>query len=360
MYYSSLFVSDKPLYFENFDLDSVVTPVNIKRFKQLLDETGYDKKKSEYLIEGFTNGFDIGYRGNEKVKLQAQNLKLNGGPGDKLVLWNKVMKEVHEKQYVGPFQKIPYEYYIQSPIGLIPKDNGCDSRLIFHLSYPRGKGFSLNQNTLDHMCSVQYPDFNRAIELCQLAGIGCKLSKSDMKSAFRNLGILERQWKYLVMTTQSPIDDRWYFFIDKHLPFGAAISCAVFQAFSNAIAHIVRVKSRKDNVNYLDDFLFIAMLKALCDAQVDLFLSICHQINFPVFLEKTFYGTTQLVFLGLLIDTVCQLVLIPMEKVKKARDLISDALQKAKGKIKVKHLQAICGYLNFLGKCILPGRAFTR
>ena len=181
-----------------------------------------------------------------------------------------------------------------------------------------------------------------------------------MKSAFRNLGILERQWKYLVMTTQSPIDDRWYFFIDKHLPFGAAISCAVFQAFLNAIAHIVRVKSGKDNVNYLDDFLFIAMLKALCDAQVDLFLSICHQINFPVLLEKTFYGMTQLVFLGLLIDTVCQLVLTPPEKVKKARDLISDALQKAKGKIKVKHLQAICGYLNFLGKCILPGRAFTR
>ena len=29
------------------------------------------------------------------------------------------------------------------------------------------------------------------------------------------------------------------YFVDKCLPFGAAISCAIFQALSNAIAHLV-------------------------------------------------------------------------------------------------------------------------
>ena len=93
------------------------------------------------------------------------------------------------------------------------------------------------------MCSVTYPDFSKAIELCRRAGKGCKLSKSDMRAAFRNLGILRRQWKFLVMKAQSPIDHKWYYFVDKCLPFEASISCAIFQAFSVAIAHIVRVKS---------------------------------------------------------------------------------------------------------------------
>ena len=217
----------------------------------------------------------------------------------------------------------------------MPKDNRRDTRLIFHLSYPRNKGLSLNENTQAHMCTVTYPDFNKVIELCRKARRACKTSKSDMKSAFRNLGILRSQWKYLIMKAQSPVDNKWYYFVDKCLPFGAAISCAIFQAFSNAVAHIVKIKSG-EKINYLDDFLFIALLKAMCDARIELFLSICRRINFPVVLEKTVYATTQIV---LLIDTVTQLVLLPTEKIDKVHDIISKALNKPKGKVTVKQLQ---------------------
>ena len=55
-----------------------------------------------------------------------------------------------------------------------------------------------------------------------------------MKSAFRNLGILKKQWKFLIMKAESPIDGKTYYIVDKCLPFGAAISCALFQAFSDA------------------------------------------------------------------------------------------------------------------------------
>ena len=151
-----------------------------------------------------------------------------------------------------------------------------------------------------------------------------------------------------------------YYFIDKCLPFGAAISCAHFQVFSDAIAHILRVKSKQDNINYLDDFLFSALLTAFCNAQVDLFLEVCNQINFPVSIEKTYYSSTQMVFLGFLIDSVSQLVMIPEEKICKGKDLIMGVLKSKHGKITLKQLQQICGFLNFLGHCIVPGRVFTR
>ena len=123
-----------------------------------------------------------------KVKQTVQNLKF-WGVGNKTVLWNKVMKEVKLKRYAGPYEEIPYEYYIQSPIGLVPKDGRKQTRLIFHLSYPRGRGTSLNQNTPQDLCTVKYPEFDKAIQLCTKVGIKCNLAKSDMTSAFRHLSI---------------------------------------------------------------------------------------------------------------------------------------------------------------------------
>ena len=202
--------------FENFDLTNIVTPVDAKVLRELLIETNYDRAKTDVLIDGFINGFDIGYRGHLAVQMKSPNLKFRK-IGNKIQLWNKVMKEVKLKRYAGPFKDIPYHSYIQSPIGLVPKNGGKDTRLIFHLSYSRNTGRSLNANTPKKLCTVCYPDFNKAIELCRKAGIGCKLSKSDMTSAFRNLGIRKSQWRWLIMKAESPFDNKIYYFVDKCL-----------------------------------------------------------------------------------------------------------------------------------------------
>ena len=233
---------------------------------------------------------------------------------DKIVLWNKVMKEVKLKRYAGLFEQIPFKHYIQLPIGLVPKDGGKDIRLIFHLSYPRGEdSSSVNTNTNKERCKVKYPDFAKAIQLCIKAGRSCNLAKSDMKSAFRNLCIRVLDFMLLVMMAISPLDGKPYYFVDKCLLFGASISCSHFQAFSDAIAHILKVRTGKDNVNYLDDFMFIALLRAMCEAQLDIFLKICAQINFPVSVEKTVGACSLMTFLGFLIDARCQLVMIPSD-----------------------------------------------
>ena len=193
---------------------------------------------------------------------------------------------------------------------------------------------------------------------CLEEGIGCYLSRSDLKAAFRMLGIKPEHWHLLLMWARSPLDGQWYFFVDKCLPFGSSISCAHFQSFSNALAHIVRFRTHRKPTNYLDDFLFAALLKMVCNQQVKVFLWLCEQIRLPVSFEKTFWGSTKLTFLGLLLDMVKQLVCLPAEKIHKAILLI----EKVKGnrKITVHNLQKLCGFLNFLCRAIVPGRAFTR
>ena len=103
--------------------------------ENLLKNAQYKPDEIEFLVDGFKNGFDLGYRGDDNVQITSENLKFR--VGDETELWNKVMKEVKLKRYAGPFKTIPYNNFIQSPIGLVPKDGGKSTRLIFHLSYPR-------------------------------------------------------------------------------------------------------------------------------------------------------------------------------------------------------------------------------
>ena len=216
----------------------------------------------------------------------------------------------------------------------------------------------MNANTPRNICSVEYPTFDEAVQLCIAAGRNCHISKSDMTSAFRILGVKKAHWPYLVMMAISPTDNKTYYFMDKCLPFGTSISCSHFQKVSDAIAHLVHWRTNRDLINYLDDFFFAVLLRAICNQQVQAFLDVCDEIRFPVSMEKTFWGTTLLSFLGLLINMVAQTVSIPTEKIAKARELIESVISRKS--ITVKQLQKICGFLNFIGRCIVLGRAFTR
>ena len=151
-----------------------------------------------------------------------------------------------------------------------------------------------------------------------------------------------------------------FFFFDKCLPFGSSISCAIFQAISDAIAYVVKYKTKKPNVNYLDDFLFAAALKKECDRQMTIFLAVCSEITFPVAMKKTFWSDTVMVFLGLLLNMVEQLVYIPIEKIQKALDQKELFLNKRNKKATVLQFQHLCGSLNFLCKCVVLGHAFFR
>ena len=112
----------------------MVTPLNVPKYEQLLRESNYDAKETQFLVNGFTNGFDIGYMGPECRQSTARNLPLR--IGSHTDVWNKIMKEVQLKRVAGPYKQIPFENYVQSPIGLVPKvGNENKTRLIFHLSY---------------------------------------------------------------------------------------------------------------------------------------------------------------------------------------------------------------------------------
>ena len=268
--------------------DDIVTPVNADKLLEYLTLSNYDRDKTNHLVNGFNEGFSIGYEGPVEHCDEANNLPLC--IGSLTDIWNKVMKEVKESRYAGPFLKPPTDYYIQSPIGLVPKSGG-KTRLIFHLSYDFGKKFcqrSVNFHTPQHLCTVKYNDLNSAVrqclELLNLNKINGKTeiyySKSDCSHAFRILPIKIQHRKFLTMKARHPVTGQWWYFVDKCLPFGSSISCAQFEAFSDALRHITEWKLKLTICihippaisNYLDDFLFMALMKLVCDGMMSQFL----------------------------------------------------------------------------------------
>ena len=190
----------------------------------------YDKHLTDKLIQGFKEGFDFGYRGPKIRQHTSNNIPLQ--LGTKTDLWNKVMKEVEVGHYAGPFTEIPYDNYMQSPIGLVPKGgaNSGQTRLIFHLSYNFGKGESnsFNACTPEDLCKVKYNDLDYAIR-CSLAILkdqGADIiyyAKTDIKSVFRLVPGHPSQYCWLILKAEDPVTGHDMYFADKNMLFGTSI-----------------------------------------------------------------------------------------------------------------------------------------
>ena len=380
--------------------------MNVDRLVKLLKQAQYNPTEIEFLRTGFTHDFDIGYQGPEDRKSTSDNIPLT--VGNEVQLWNKLIKEVRLRRVAGPFEEIPFEDYIQSPIRLIPKSGSDQTRLIFHLSYNftcDGKK-SLNHHTPAEKCSVKYRDIDYAVqnyldlleevlqaeeseqkefqtqneacdeELPSSARLkkhqGNRLhvnqirkpviysGKSDVRSTFRILGLSRKSWKWLVMKARDPLTKIWKYFVDKCLPFGASISCALFQRFSNALCFLIewRLQVSRRVTNYLDDFHFIALTVLRCNYMIQQFLELCEFLGVPISLEKTEWASELIIFLGILLDGTNWILAVPEEKCVVAVSLLQEISNKRTATVKL--VQQLCGYLNFLCCAIVLGRAFMR
>ena len=140
------------------------------------------------------------------------------------IISEKKSKELLEGRVAGPFSSQPFNEFIVSPIGLVPKKDPGEYRMIHHLSYLEGE--SVNDYIDPSMTSVQYTRFDKAVELIQRLGKNCFLFKMDIKNAFKIIPIKAEDFQLLGLQFNGS------FYFDKTLPFGASINCATFERFS--------------------------------------------------------------------------------------------------------------------------------
>ena len=66
-------------HFYNYDLDNIVTPLNIEAYARLLKQTNYPIEETRFLVDGFKTGFDIGYRGTRQRQARSKNYTIHSG-----------------------------------------------------------------------------------------------------------------------------------------------------------------------------------------------------------------------------------------------------------------------------------------
>ena len=94
-------------------------------------------------------------------------------------------------------------------------------------------------------------------------------------------------------------------YYDKVLPFGLRSAPFIFnevaEAFQWICAHHLSIE---DMLHLLNDFLVLGPPKSvLCEQRITLALQMCHYLGIPIADEKTTWPSTELIFLGIILDT---------------------------------------------------------
>ena len=223
------------------------TPIKPSRLAYYLQ--GYDEGLTQYILDGFRNGFSLHTHNFKNSSVAPHNSSIAMRNPDAVT--EKITKELQLNHIAGPFTSPPMPNFHVSPLSLRPKSDNSGWRLLHDLSFPYNDD-SVNSSIPDNYKKVQYSSIQNAINLIQQIGPNTNLCKSDIQSAFTLIPIHPEDYHLLGFKWQ----DQLYHYTT--LPQGAASSCYIFETVATALHWILTEKFKLPNViHYLDDFLFL-------------------------------------------------------------------------------------------------------
>ena len=294
------------------------------------------------VLTGFCQDFQLKYKGPRQGRIHRN---LNSAFQHPKLLQQHLDKEISTGRMLGPFKKILLPNLICSPVGMVPKKDSAKMRMITHLSYPHGNSINSYMDLQD--TSTSYQSFNQALAIAAKYGHGAYMSKGDVESAFRIIPIAPENWHLLGICFNKR------YFVDICLPFGASISCAIFEKVGDLLQWIAQKRAKHLISRYLYDFFTAHILQQACDMIMQTIHDTCAEVGVPMSLTKRVFTTQVIEFLGLLIDTLLMIVRVPQDKQHDILQQITNILG-SKGTT-AGTCQSLVGKLNFISKAFLMG-----
>ena len=329
--------------------DQMVTPYKASVWEQGL-ASHPDRRFADYICKGIREGFRVGF--------DYQHTRCRPGPGNmksakehEEVVDKYIGNECEKKRLLGPLQRSEYPEVQVNPFGVIPKSEPGKWRLIIDLSSPAGG--SVNDGISKEWCSLKYMTIDDVAARVVRLGRGALMAKFDLKSAYRQVPVHPDDRSLLGMEWKGQL------FVDTALPFGLRSAPAIFNAVAEALAHMIRQKGVEELDHYLDDFSIVGPPKSQrCQRDLESSLATCEEAGCPVAEEKTKGPATEIILLGIELDSVNLQLRLPQEKLKKLKKLLS-SWRKRNG-CKKRELESLAGHLSQACKVVRPGRRFLR
>ena len=141
------------------------TPVKVNSLLFFLQ--GYPTHLNESLQKGFTEGFQLHFQGPVTGHFSDNLVSAINNPE---IVDNKLAKEIHAGRIIGPFDQPPLDNLRVSPLGVIPKKQPGEFRMIHRLSFPQGG--SVNDFIPQEFCSVNYATVDNEVQIIRRLGKG--------------------------------------------------------------------------------------------------------------------------------------------------------------------------------------------
>ena len=113
-------------------------PLKANKLSKLLSKYP-DSDKVSYVIQGLTHGFALEYEGQFKFRAPDN---LPTAKLDPQLIWDRLHKDIQLGRMLGPFKDPPFLDLMCSPVGLVPKKDTDEMRMIMHLSYLYGQSIN--------------------------------------------------------------------------------------------------------------------------------------------------------------------------------------------------------------------------
>lgn len=171
---------------------------------------------------------------------------------------HKVEQTIRDEIEQGNYVVTHVKPTIISALGAIPKPNSSEVRIIHDCSRPHGKAVN-DYITID---TFKFQTLDDAIKLLQP---GSYMAKIDLRHAYRSIPIHPDNYRATGCKWRFEGDDKFTYFYDTRLPFGAKSSPGIFHRISQAVKRMMARRGFNDIVVYLDDFLVVASTKQKCN-----------------------------------------------------------------------------------------------
>ena len=250
----------------------------------------------------------------------------------------------------GPYESVPFQVHI-SPLMTSEKQNSDKRRTIVDLSWPKGHSVNagVQKNSyLGAYFDLKYPSIDHVVKKLKILGTGALLYKVDISRAFHHLRIDPGDIDLLGIYHNN-------LFLDGSLPFGFRLGSRFFEKCSDAIRYMMSQAGHNGLMNYIDDLLYVGPPSTIWDSYHDL-LQLLQDLGLEVSQSKLVPPSTQVICLGILVDSVNKTLSIPEDKLKDIIDMVHKWQDKTT--CTKTQFQPLLGSLLYITKCVHPAHYF--
>ena len=234
-----------------------------------------------------------------------------------------------------------------------PKQDSDKLRVILDLSFPTmgSVNAAIPSNELDTApFKMALPSPTVLADKMRSLGRGCHLYKIDLSRAYRQLRLCPLDWPLLGISWEGG------FFVDQAIPFGLRHGASACQRTTEAVSAIAAHDVDASSYPYVDDTSGAA-LPDIALTHYNFLLELMRELGLCPALSKCSPPSTQLMWIGVLYDSLTMSMAISPAKVAEAAKLCLESLSKER--VSHKYMEKLLGKVFHAIKCTPGGRRFT-